>query len=122
VGLSSRIELWRFVSRLSATRGAALALALALLATTAAAQDESPVSERSWRFSVEPYFFIPLYVGAQVTIAGRTASLNLGLGDILNLDAAFDGGLRFEAWKGGKGWRSTPSAWGSPPGGQCRSR
>jgi hypothetical protein len=56
-------------------------------------------SDGRWHFSIEPYLFIPLDVSAQVTIAGRTAGLSLGLGDILNLDAAFDAGLRFEAWK-----------------------
>jgi hypothetical protein len=86
-----------------------------IIATTAAAQEEPPrdvahpatseaaLDQSSWRFTLEPYLLIPLYVGAQVTVSGRTASLNLGLGDILNLDAAFDAGLRFEAWNGGWG-------------------
>lgn len=50
-----------------------------------------------WRFSVEPYFFVPLGVQADVTIAGRSASFDLGLDDILNLERAFDAGLRVEA-------------------------
>lgn len=54
-------------------------------------------SSDRWQFSVEPYFFIPLDVQADSTVAGRSASIQLGLGDILNLDRAFDAGLRLEA-------------------------
>lgn len=50
-----------------------------------------------WQFSVEPYFFIPLDVHADVTVNGRSTSLDLGLGDILDLDRVFNGGLRLEA-------------------------
>ena len=57
---------------------------------------EEPQRER-WQFSVEPYFFVPLSVQADVTAAGRSASLDLGLDDVLNLDRAFDAGLRLEA-------------------------
>jgi len=57
---------------------------------------EEPLREQ-WRFSVEPYFFVPLSVQADVTVAGRSASLDLGVDDILNLDRAFDAGLRLEA-------------------------
>ncbi|MDM9380325.1 hypothetical protein QUB80_06370 [Chlorogloeopsis sp. ULAP01] len=52
-----------------------------------------------WQISVEPYFFIPLDVRADVTAAGRSASIRAGLGEILNLDRAFDAGLRLEARK-----------------------
>jgi hypothetical protein len=57
----------------------------------------NPAASNQWRFSVEPYFFVPLAVEGDVTVAGRSASINLDLGDILNLDRAFDAGLRFEA-------------------------
>jgi len=50
-----------------------------------------------WQFSVEPYFFVPLDVNADVTVSGRRASLELGLDDILSLDRAFDAGLRLRA-------------------------
>lgn len=50
-----------------------------------------------WHFSVEPYFFIPLDIDADVTVAGRSASIDAGLGDILDLEEAFDAGIRFEA-------------------------
>ncbi|WP_143467516.1 outer membrane protein [Leptolyngbya ohadii] len=54
-------------------------------------------SNRSWQFSVEPYFFAPLDVNADVTVSGRSASIDLGLDDILNFDRAFDAGLRLRA-------------------------
>ncbi|MBF2001400.1 MAG: hypothetical protein IGS38_11850 [Synechococcales cyanobacterium M58_A2018_015] len=56
-----------------------------------------PTPSDRWQFSVEPYFFIPLDVHADVTVSGRSTSLDLGLGDILDLDRVFDGGLRLEA-------------------------
>ncbi|UBF30277.1 hypothetical protein K9N68_34235 (plasmid) [Kovacikia minuta CCNUW1] len=52
-----------------------------------------------WQFSVEPYFFVPLNVETKVTVAGRSTSFDLGLGDILDFDRAFDAGLRVEAQK-----------------------
>jgi hypothetical protein len=64
---------------------------------TPAEELTTPEAGDRWRFSVEPYFFVPVDVDADVTAAGRTASLDLGLGDILNLDRAFDAGLRVEA-------------------------
>jgi hypothetical protein len=54
-------------------------------------------TEGGWQFSVQPYFFVPLDVNADVTVAGRSTSFDFGLGDILNLDRAFDAGLRLEA-------------------------
>lgn len=60
--------------------------------------EASPATEGDrWQISVQPYFFVPLDVNADVTVAGRSASFDLGLGDILNLDRAFDAGLRLEA-------------------------
>lgn len=61
--------------------------------------EASPAAEPGdrWRFSVQPYFFVPLDVEADVTVAGRRTSIDLGLEDILNLDRAFDAGLRLEA-------------------------
>lgn len=69
------------------------------------AQADAPSSQLGssdsdqWRFSVAPYFFIPLRVRADATVAGRSASINLGLGSILNFDRAYDVGLRLEAQK-----------------------
>jgi len=56
------------------------------------------VSDR-WQFSVEPYIFVPLRVQADATVAGRTASIDLGLGNILDFDRAFNAGIRLQAQK-----------------------
>jgi hypothetical protein len=42
---------------------------------------------------------VPLDVRADITVAGRSASFRAGLGDILDLDRAFDAGIRLEARK-----------------------
>ncbi len=52
-----------------------------------------------WQFSVEPYFFIPLDIDADITVLGRTASINAGLSDVFDLEGAFDAGIRLEARK-----------------------
>jgi hypothetical protein len=57
-------------------------------------------SRSRWEFTVEPYFFIPLDVEADITALGRSATIRADLGDILNLDRAFDGGLRVDARNG----------------------
>lgn len=63
------------------------------------APESSPPSAPSngWQFSVEPYFFAPFDVDADVTVSGRSTSLDLGLDDILELDRAFNAGLRLQA-------------------------
>lgn len=58
-----------------------------------------PVTSDRWQFSVAPYFFVPLRVRTDATVAGRRASFSLGLGSILNFDRAFDAGMRVEAWR-----------------------
>lgn len=62
-------------------------------------ETSSEILSDRWQFSVEPYFFVPLNVEVNSTVAGRSASINLGLGDILSFDRAFDAGLRVEARK-----------------------
>jgi hypothetical protein len=57
---------------------------------------EAPLRE-GWQFSVEPYFYVPFDVDADITVDGRSTSLDLGLDDILDLDRVFDAGLRLEA-------------------------
>lgn len=57
-------------------------------------------SSQGWQFSVEPYFFVPLDVHADVTVSGRSTSLDLGLDDILHLNRAFDAGLRLQGQTG----------------------
>ncbi|MBW4623497.1 MAG: hypothetical protein KME17_29585 [Cyanosarcina radialis HA8281-LM2] len=59
---------------------------------------KEPLRER-WKFSVEPYFTVPLNVQLDATVLGRSASIDLGLGDILNFDRAFSGGVRVESRK-----------------------
>ncbi|NJN88651.1 MAG: hypothetical protein HC881_23190 [Leptolyngbyaceae cyanobacterium SL_7_1] len=53
-----------------------------------------------WQFAVEPYFFIPLDVEADIAALGRSVSIQAGLDDIFNLDRAFDAGVRIEARNG----------------------
>ncbi|GAB4152529.1 MAG: hypothetical protein Fur0046_32220 [Cyanobacteria bacterium J069] len=62
--------------------------------------DESRPGRRRWQFTVEPYFFIPLDVQADITALGRSTSIQANLDDILDLDRAFDGGIRVEARNG----------------------
>jgi hypothetical protein len=62
-------------------------------------QEENGDGGDRWQFSVEPYFFIPLDINTDITVAGRSASIDAGLDDILDLEEAFDAGLRFEARK-----------------------
>lgn len=70
--------------------------------TAPPAEEPAPVSSAAesgdrWQFSAAPYFFVPFDVRADVTVLGRSASLRAGLNDILDLDEAFDIGLRLEA-------------------------
>jgi hypothetical protein len=67
--------------------------------TSPAPASTQPGGGDRWQFSVEPYFFVPLDVRADITVAGRSASFRAGLGDILDLDRAFDAGIRLEARK-----------------------
>lgn len=55
---------------------------------------------RRWQVSVEPYFFIPLDVTADIAALGRSARIRADLDDFLDLDRAFDGGLRIDAQNG----------------------
>jgi len=55
-----------------------------------------PIPSKGWQFSLSPYFFAPFNIDADVTVAGRSTSIDAGLDDVLNLDRAFTGGLRFE--------------------------
>lgn len=59
----------------------------------------SATSSDRWQFSVKPYILVPLNVKVDGTVVGRSASIELGLGDILNFDRAFNAGLRVEAQK-----------------------
>lgn len=61
------------------------------------ALNESSSRGRRWQVSVEPYFFIPLDVRADIAALGRSTRIRADLEDFLNLDRAFDGGLRIDA-------------------------
>jgi len=65
------------------------------------ASSDSPYGTASdrWQISVSPYFFVPLRVRTDATVAGRSTSFKLGLGDFLDFDRALNAGLRVEAWK-----------------------
>jgi hypothetical protein len=71
---------------------------IAQVDTSTSQPSQLTVSDR-WQFSVEPYMFVPFRVQADATVAGRTASIDLGLGNILNFDRAFNAGIRLEAQK-----------------------
>ncbi len=53
-----------------------------------------------WQVTVEPYFFIPLDVRADISALGRSTTIRADLDNFLNLDRAFDGGLRVDAQNG----------------------
>jgi len=50
-----------------------------------------------WEFVLEPYLFVPFSVTTDISVAGITQSISVGLGDLFNLDSIFSGALRFEA-------------------------
>lgn len=53
--------------------------------------------ENSWEFLIEPYLFLPFNLDADVTVGGRTASVEADLSDIFSLDSIFAASLRFQA-------------------------
>ncbi|MDG2614769.1 hypothetical protein P7L53_00795 [Thermoleptolyngbya sichuanensis XZ-Cy5] len=53
-----------------------------------------------WQVTVEPYFFIPLDVRADIAAVGRSTTIRADLDNFLDLDRAFDGGLRVDAQNG----------------------
>lgn len=56
-----------------------------------------------WRFTFQPYGFVPLSVEGSVTVRDLSADVDLGLDDVLNpLNFAAAG--RFEAWRGNLGF------------------
>ncbi len=56
-----------------------------------------------WRFTLQPYGFVPLSVEGDVTVRDFTADINLGLDDILST-LSFAAAGRFEAWRGNLGF------------------
>jgi hypothetical protein len=67
------------------------------------AQTPDGVGEIPWRFSLEPYVYVPFNVNGDVTVGGVEVPINAGIGDIFSVAvntlnfAAFG---RVEAWKG----------------------
>lgn len=59
----------------------------------------STTPENRWQFSVEPYLFVPFDVDADITVRGRSASIEAGFSDIFHLDRIFAASLRLEARK-----------------------
>ncbi len=60
-------------------------------------------NEMPWRFSIEPFFYIPLWVNGDVTVRGINASINAGPSDTFSTivnDLNFAAFGRAEAWKG----------------------
>lgn len=64
--------------------------------------ESEDASSPRWLFSFSPYAFVPLSVGADVTVRDLSADFSLGLDDVLSpLNFAAAG--RFEAWNGNLG-------------------
>jgi hypothetical protein len=67
------------------------------------AQNPAAAGEIPWRFSLEPYVYVPFSVNGDVTVGGVEVPINAGIGDIFSVAvntlnfAAFG---RVEAWKG----------------------
>jgi len=66
----------------------------------ALALEDSRPRGRRWQVTVEPHFFIPLDVRADIAALGRSTRIRADLDDFLDLDRAFDGGLRIDAQTG----------------------
>jgi hypothetical protein len=65
-------------------------------------ETDEPASPR-WRFTFQPYGFVPLSVEGDVTVRDFSSDISLGLDDILNpLNFAAAG--RFEVWRGNLGF------------------
>ena len=66
-------------------------------------QATDSADEMPWRFSLEPFVYLPLGVNGDITVRGINASVNAGAGDIFGSvtnDLNFAAFGRFEAWKG----------------------
>lgn len=63
------------------------------------AQPNPDVAQDRWQFLVQPYFFVPFNVQTDITVRGRTLSIESGLGDIFDLDRIFAASVRLEAQK-----------------------
>ncbi|MFQ4135955.1 hypothetical protein PGN35_006500 [Nodosilinea sp. PGN35] len=67
------------------------------------AQAADSVDAIPWRFSFEPFVYLPFGANGDVTVRGITAPINAGIGDIFSSivnDLNFAAFGRVEAWKG----------------------
>ncbi len=61
--------------------------------------DTAEASDDDWRFTVQPYLFLPVRTQGTSTVAGTSVDLDLDLGEVLDiLQGALS--LRGEAWRG----------------------
>ena len=93
----------RLLDAAAGTQRAGLRLAAAMIcaAGSATAQTfeitDGPAEE--WRFTLQPYLFLPVGTTGTSTVAGTSVDLDLDLGDVLDLlQGAVS--LRGEAWRG----------------------
>lgn len=63
---------------------------------------DEPAAPR-WRFTLQPYGFVPLSIEGDATVRDFTSDIDLGLGDILST-LSFAAAGRFEAWRGNLGF------------------
>ncbi len=66
-------------------------------------QAADSTSEIPWRFSIEPFFYVPFWVNGDVTVRGINAPINAGPSDTFSTivnDLNFAAFGRAEAWKG----------------------
>lgn len=81
---------------------AATLACFAAVSATAQSMPGRGQSETDWRYSLGLYAFLPISTTGTSTVGGRSAPVDLDLGDVLDLlDFAAAG--RFEAWKGDLG-------------------
>ena len=75
----------------------------ALDQTSLLAQTTGSTSDIPWRFSFEPFFYLPFGANGDVTVRGINAPINAGIGDIFDTivnDLNFAAFGRVEAWNG----------------------
>ena len=66
-------------------------------------QATDSADEIPWRFSIEPFFYVPFGANGDVTVRGISAPINAGISDTFSTivnDLNFAAFGRFEAWKG----------------------
>jgi hypothetical protein len=75
----------------------------ALNQTSLLAQTTGSTSDMPWRFSFEPFFYLPFGANGDITVRGINAPINAGIGDIFDAivnDLNFAAFGRVEAWNG----------------------